>query len=196
MGLTARKWLLVTMVATIAPLAACTLQPDLFNPVFLTNIGLDAGVSTADPQKTVTTIVLRNFVSDGDVDGLLAVTFNLVWIRGNDVSARSTLYSVSIPPETGFNIVLDCPVQVIGLGEEIVFNDQLGRPEASGSPGEVVTSAGGAGTLEYNGQVIRRNIDFVCGQVLTFDAYPIQTDQGGVIIGTTIQNNIPAGTAF
>lgn len=192
------QWTMVASVlVAIGTVVGCALQEDLFNPIFVSNLGGDVAVGRVDPQPSVVTIIFRNNVLFVDTDAVVSAGFNLVYLDGTGTNAtkRQTTYVVAPASNFLLNIALTCPIGVIALGEDLTLTN--GVYDAT-DPAAVLTSVALDGSetetdVSSEALPLRFNQDFTCGQVIEYELVPSGDEQRVV---TRIFNALPPGTAM
>lgn len=141
-------------VGLLPLLGGCVVAADLINPSTLQLLGFN--VDTIRPRPGNIIVVFEN---NTDQPAIFAA------YRQSDPADVATAFSfvVAADPMDTANEVVACPVGLVSLG----------APAAMG--GDTVGAQIGGAAVNYTGDPLQQNVDFVCGDVIVFTAVAVAT---------------------
>lgn len=150
-----RAPLSVVLLTLLLPAGGCAVVGDLFDPQFLTSVGVDP-IAVNPPTGTVIVVVENTTPYVAEFDATYSTS------SGTGGYISKTVNPAGANGDIG-NSVLDCPVDFITLGTSAIGN---GGALNSGLVGATIFNPEGAATATYEGSVMRNGRDFVCGDVI------------------------------
>ncbi len=159
---------LLTIAVTamlLLPLSACVLLGDIFNPDFISAIGIDPG--TILPQSGTIAVVFSNETSSPAV----FQAFEQSDAQDPTLGARN--FGVEVPAGEKRNEILSCPVGLISFGQ-IDASYSVTTVAAN-----VLTNAGGTTQIDYTGAALESGSEYTCGDVINARLVDSATTDGG-----------------